>query len=127
MTTNEIQLIEKFGDKTVAAIQQVATKLGQSVDHFYPIIVKQEVVQGYAFLFSAYIPLIVAAIIIVYYTKFKKIDWDESISLGQVLFILSAVAMIGVGTIALVGTAEAINHIVNPEYYALTDILKMIK
>ena len=104
-------------EKVENAIIALGKGIGQSADYVYPIVVKQKIIEGV-------VPLVVFILsgIICYISARKVKDWDEfniNIFTTMMLGIISFFSFILVWF--------TITQIFNPEYYALRDIIRLIK
>lgn len=134
MDTNTVQVIEKLGDKLDGYITTLSSKLGIAVDHFFPIFVQQQKVDAVSFV----IGVIVFTIISVFLLKmgFKNVDTANEYRNPQQnsAFAKSIVGFILGGAILLVVViatgcefSNVIGKFMNPEYYAIESLIKMVK
>ncbi len=128
MDSNSVQLLEKFGDKLDSYIQTIGTKLGQGTDHYYPILVKQQVLEGYL----ALIFIVFATVIIYCYFKFlpKNIELVgelDPIGFWAAGFVVAGGILSFILLITVVVNCWNVMKIINPEYYVLMDVLSKIK
>lgn len=124
MTTNELQVIEKYGDKAINALQSLADKAGQSVDHFYPIFVKQQMIEGSINL-SMITFLIVFGMVVL--LRNKDVWTDNEVSFKCLVTILGAFSFCIGALLMLLAGANIISQIINPEFAAVKQIMTMIK
>lgn len=102
-------------------IKSIASKMGMAADHFYPILLKQQVVSAWLWIIAA----VCAWAILIGGTFFickatKSVD-DEGTVFGFI-------TCIGIITLFISIVAfSSIGQIINPEYYALTEILTYLK
>jgi len=103
-------------DKIDNAVQILAQKLGLATDHFYPIIVQQQVIEA-----ITYIALIIPFIWLTHITKklFDETKGDERFGYA-VLFCVGGVSIAAI-------LAVNLPQLLNPEYYALMEIKDFIK
>ncbi len=116
---------EKIYNDVSNAIAALSQKLGVAAEHVYGVLVKQQIVEG---IFS--IVAIVLCIIGIFIAS-KAIRYGFSIyeKHEDTSFLIVTVASTG---IAIMLMASAFNtsgvlKIVNPEYYAIQEITKMVK
>ena len=60
-TTNTLEVIQTFGNKIDSYIQIAAEKGNQTVEHFWPIMVRQQSIEGWTFIIGF------SLIILIYY------------------------------------------------------------
>lgn len=130
MDTNTVQLIESFGNKLDHYIQTVAEKGGQGVEHFWPILVKQQAFEGEVF-FVVVVSLVALSIILllggIFYGKKSLSKSGENASVVNHIFTVIGMVAILFSIMALCfGAQENFLKIKNPEYYALKEVAKMI-
>ena len=117
MDSTIIMLTEKV-EKVVIAIGK---GIGKSAKYVYPIMVKQQFLEGIVAL-SVFIFFTVVAFI-----SYKNIEgWDSQKNECGVSNIIFIVAMIGV-CISFVVAVTSMGQLFNPEYYALKEIMGMVK
>lgn len=117
-------------DKAMAYIDKLAAKLGVAAEHVYGVLVKQAVVGGVISTVMMISAIIVAALLMKSFSKksreFQKRFGDDDTNPYQILQwgtgLLTAVLCI----VSLVNGPEMIGKIINPEYYAIKEILDTI-
>jgi len=131
MDTNTVHLVEKFGDKMDQYFQALADKAGVATDHFWPIFVKQQYIEGISLLVLLMIGFIACVLLfrmgINHVENFDSRNYPKSTPKVLIGFIagtiLSAIVFIGFAT---EGSAT-IGKIINPEYYAVQSLVQMVK
>jgi len=117
--------------KAVDAIDAVAAKIGAGANHFYPILVKQQVIEGLQSLALALILFSIAGVLIfVGFKNAKKFKSEKirphDLTSPRATFIntmlISSIVFIIIGC-----QHVHLTMILNPEYHALKDILGMFK
>ena len=111
--------VTEVSTKIENALTIMAEKLGVASDHFYPIVVEQQVIQGWIYIWTAIPLFIIASILfIIGFSELKA----RSEGAGWAFFI----GLIFYGVfVAVIGTNLA--QILNPEYYALMEIKGFIQ
>ncbi|MEH7736872.1 hypothetical protein [Bacillus pumilus] len=116
-------------DKAMAYIDKLAAKLGVAAEHVYGVLVKQAVANGVA---DVIIGVVALSIIIVVLSAGKKAFVKSNISAGMDVFDWSMLTVI-VGLVVVIGLSFGINiltngikAVINPEYYAIKEILDTI-
>lgn len=126
MDTNTKEVVEQFGAKLDSYIQVLAEKLGVAAEYVYPLFVKQQVIEGIWF-FSALFFFFAISSFAIYYgmkegAKQKWKDGPYLISLvpGIIIFALCLIGM-------AMGGSESLTKIINPEYAAIKELVRMVK
>lgn len=128
------QLVEKFGDKLDHYITALASKAGVAADHFWPIFVKQQMIEGiYAGclwcmgLLIAISALTIAMLNNPYSSDEQAKQHPNALPktiIGFIVFAtltsICAIAAIDVGQ-------EIISKTFNPEYHAVQSLVNMVK
>lgn len=126
MDTNTVKILESFGNKMDNYLSVIASKLGVATDHFYPIFVKQQMVEGccnIVILIIAIIGSICLFKIGIHAYNRNQNEWDgNKIPIVMAVF-LSILIILSV----LFSGADFVGRIVNPEYYAIQSILSNVK
>jgi len=115
---NRIELEQKV----VEVLDTIALKLGVGVDHFWPILVEQQYVEamrGPSFFIVGVLILIATYV----YGNKLKTNITESLP-GTAGFIFGSGFLV-VGLLSSV--TKSIPQIINPEYYALKEIMDLLK
>lgn len=123
--TNEIELVS---EKLASAFQYLAEKAGIATEYFWPIFVRQQFAEG---LGPLLVCLLIITIVGISAFAVRKIEYfEEGTSdptaklfihiVGGVItfFMIMAIAFEG---------ASWVTHMINPEYYAIQDLMRMIK
>jgi hypothetical protein len=128
MNTNELQVIEQLGSKIDSYVQTVAEKAGQSVEHFWPIFVKQQQIEGMwqAGLFGFFL---MCCLSLLFYTMAThKKGWGGQNDINARFITALASGALGLILVVSLGSGGRIlGKIYNPEYYAVEQVVKMIK
>lgn len=116
VTVNSDTLGE-VSDKIENALTIMAEKLGVASDHFYPIVVEQQAIEGWIGIWLS-VPIFIVALVL------TLIALSEVKRNGSgIVFIMSIIAYI-IGGVIL---STTLGQILNPEYYALMEIKDFIK
>jgi len=116
------ETVELLVSKVDTAVTTLSTKLGVASDHFYPILVKQQVIGGYISLGWAAISLVFAVLLTVIAVIQIKEDSADGDAVAWSVFIAVILYMS-----TMVQSYDGILSILNPEYYALQEITRLIK
>jgi len=119
--------VNNISDKLQQAFSALAEQLGVATDYFWPLFVKQQVVEGIVAtaLYFALVLFVGVCIILAWKIKDKLNEQEGGI--GNVVFglvLLFSFAIFAANSNALV---EAITKIFNPEYHAIQEVMKMVK
>jgi Ca2+/Na+ antiporter len=132
---------EKVFEKVTQYIDALAAKLGVAAEHVYEVLVRQQVAEGYSLLITWSLMLIIGVLVIVLTLKSgfeyenKHYSWGTEMSFSlnpPNLFKVSVLTAFGILTLVAMLTLldegpSAVMKIVNPEYYAIREILNAIK
>jgi len=123
------QLVEKFGDKLDHYITALASKAGVAADHFWPIFVKQQMIEGiYTGCSWAIGVLIAISMIIMAMRNIGHVD-DRPTAVPKCIVGFACFAVLTL--ICLISACkigqEVISKIFNPEYHAVQSLVKMVK
>ena len=133
MDTNTVQLINSFGDKLDSYISALASKAGVAADHFYPVFVKQQAIEGWC---GVLLFVLIAIFCLVFLTMALR-NVGPASSMDEKIFV-PAIAKTVVGFLVSIvlfcftlGTGSElgvnISKIYNPEYSAVQALVKMVK
>jgi len=131
-TTNNIpltaiELTDKYGEKVTNAIEQLAAKIGAGVDYFWPLFVKQQAVDGWVSLIVVTGVFLVSLVYLIlsrnrwHDTRANDISWYGVVGICAVFVLCISVAVF------FVEGVSGVKQIMNPEYYAIKEIMQMIK
>lgn len=129
MDTNTIQIIKELGVKTDVYIQTISSKIGVGVDHFWPIYVKQQVFEGYAFFAIILFFIVIGMILVRLNRKMPFLDREHygDPTIRMFTTVPGAVIFIIIGLFLMFYFNTNLTKILNPEYKALQEIIKNIK
>ncbi|MCD2370933.1 hypothetical protein LQ247_20175 [Bacillus sp. BS3(2021)] len=117
-------------DKAMEYIDKLAAKLGVAADHVYGVLVKQAFASGVTDLIIGFVFLMIAVIAGVIITKVtikiygeRYCNWD-----CEWFFVVLAVSLLVIlpGVFGIYAITEGIKALINPEYYAIKEILDTI-
>jgi small-conductance mechanosensitive channel len=121
---------EKVFDKVTQYIDALAAKLGVAAEHVYGVLVRQQVAEGIVDIVVG--TLVLAVLIFALIVLIKKVELphivDEFDLLGYVFVAAISLLIIGLpGGYAVSEISDGIKHVINPEYYAIREILDAVK
>lgn len=110
--------------ETVELIRQLADKLGTTAEHLWAVLIVQAPIYSISILIAIMIALVsLAAVICICIKKREEADYD-------IAWVLDLIILLGIGLFLGVGTAAVINAplilagFLNPEYWALKQLIK---
>ena len=121
----EEQVIVGLSNEVLAKIDALAQKMGVTVEQIWPWLIKQQYVE-------AFYPLALFGIFSIAlfptYRFLKKIKWDDyELSVDQVIGIALGIC-VGIGfCVSAIAFIVEFKNIFNPQYWALKDLIGMIK
>lgn len=126
---NTVELADKYGEKINSALEQLAAKVGVGVDHFWPIVVEQQRMEG---IFLASCWLLMGILIFFLLRKSSKMPQElfgeKDFTKKEAYFIIACILSFFFLFIPLLIDGYVVfTKIVNPEYHALERVAKMIK
>lgn len=121
--------------KAVEAIDAIAAKLGSGVDHFYPILIKQQYIEGFAAFLGSLSFLAISIIFLIvmlkkrgsYSAEFESQNDDFSPRGSFTLTLLITSSCTFLIALLIFSTNEVLTKIFNPEYHAFREIIEMMK
>ena len=116
---------EKVFDKVAEYIDAVAQKLGVAAEHVYGLLVRQQITSGVIDILTGLAVLFVIFAVVKYVLKridLEEYDLDEIVLLG---FIPVAI-ILGFGIFGFSFFTDGLKHVINPEYYAIKEIIKAV-
>lgn len=135
MDTNTVQVINAFGEKLDSYLNVLAEKAGVAADHFYPIFVQQQRLEGLTDLVFFLIMLGVLIFCLVICVKSLAPSWDNSDEDKQNM-AATKLALSGVVVLVLIIRILVFAHqdggvmvgkIFNPEYAAVQSLVQMTR
>lgn len=123
--TNETVIY--IADQVKEVIGAISEKLGIATGMLWPILVKQQVICGWQFIIASLIlVLLVIFLSILIWKMIKKEneEYERIAEFGSIPYFLIPILIF---TISVPLLMSGIGHIINPEYYAITDIINAIK
>lgn len=117
--------LKYVGDKIETAVTALAEKMGVAADYVYPLVVRQQVITGHTVVGSAIIMLALALCL----SWLSVTSMKRFINSGgdPILQVFGLVFSAGLCIAAMIMIPNALLWINNPEYYAIKEILSLIK
>ena len=113
-------------------LEKMAEKLGTTTEYLWSILLKQAPIFGYMYFFGGFLILILGLLLYRFHKKCKA-NWDVDKTLYDKdewrwsLNIILLIVFLIVSIMWLVNLPRAITSFMNPEYWALQEIIKQIK
>ena len=127
--TNTLEVIQTFGNKIDNYIQIAAEKGNQTVEHFWPIIVRQQSIEGWTFVIGFSLIILICTIFLVRAIGNFE-DKSGNFTARGVFGIIAGFILVFSCIFIFISITEETNvigKILNPEYAALKQVIKMIK
>lgn len=119
------ELADKYLGKTTEYIDQFAAKLGTTSEYAFEILVKQQVASGISGVVFFTVVMIFSTIGTIISTKMHlKLKENYNYCDGWLAGIIIGIV---IALLALAGILYNVRLIMNPEYYAIQDIVNFIK
>ncbi len=117
--------VQQLIDMAQTGVTKMAESMGIAVPELWRILIKQQYVEAVGNFILAFIGMVC------FYALYKIARWvvkNPDTSDGLILAIMMGGMMLAVlGVMGLFGLYEGIAHMINPEYYAIKDIVEFIK
>lgn len=104
------------------SIEKIADKIGLTAKELWPFMVKQASYEGMSFVVFWVVAILISLFVHLRYGKFGK-DFEKASDWRKVLTVVPFV----IYAICLIGFVMNILKVINPEYYAFGEFMKMIK
>lgn len=131
MDTNTVTVITQFGEKVDGYINVLAAKAGMAAEHFWPVLLQQQVLEGWWGIGRILLCAIGCAL--AFWLLFRSLPCSNERYVNEKKFvgcIIGAVAglLLGIATcLNLADLGDSIAKINNPEYYAVKSLITMVK
>ncbi len=123
---NTVELIDKYGEKVTGVLQQLAEKIGVGIDHFYPVFVKQQQLEGISF-FALILLFVFIAVLSLKFRRDSDFLKNDEPSLRLFTTIFGLAVCIGILITLTSSGITCFSQIFNPEYNAIKEITNLIK
>ena len=117
------QTTKEVIEVVTTALQPLADKLGTTAQYVWGLQVKQAYVDGFVALGGLMFGIFLCVLSVVItrgLVKYKSCDLDDAVIIGFLFFV------VGLAFI-LIKFSTILNCFVNPEYYALQQMIKLVK
>ncbi len=113
--------------KAVDAIDAIAAKIGAGTEHFWPILVEQQIIEGSVTIGLSLFFLIISSIALFFGVRIYKRIEGETSSEDFLWWFIPAGACIVALFMTAMNLSLKTTYILNPEYHALKDLMEMMK
>lgn len=112
------------GQNTQALIEKLAAQIGVTVDKVWPWLVRQQVVEGWSALAMIAAAVLLGACFLGVAYRLGKTRSDE---VFMPFLLIGGTLFLGGLLVLLMGGSYLVRQILNPEYFALKDLVQMVK
>ena len=126
-TTNTLEVIQTFGNKIDSYIQIAAEKGNQTVEHFWPIIVRQQSIEAWVLIMGISLMILVCFVLLKRGIRDFINKETNDVSMSGVLGIFSGFCLVCCISALVFNFSDIVAKLLNPEYTALQEVIKMIK
>lgn len=113
-----------MNDKTIELINRMAEKLGTTAEHLWGVLVKQAVIGAYANITAWALACILCFAALALTQKKARYDFtNDELTPSSIIFALCVMGAFGLLVLAAFEGSSNLTRIMNPEYWALTQIL----
>ena len=114
------------GKNVQQMLEQLAVKIGTTVEHVWPWMVRAQIVSGWTALVLMALTLAAFSVLLaVGIRAVRRDDWEPGP--GLALFMVGAVGFSVSLLVSLVSVVPAIQKVTNPEYCALVELVQMVR
>ena len=125
----QAELPTSLGDKVIELIEKLASQIGKTAEQFWPIFIYQQKLSGITNLCVCLLVFVIAVIVAFKILSLLKGDPDkiaDNIALCLIVPFFFIGAMFAVGYFVMYAPGFT-SKLLNPEYYAVTDIISRIR
>jgi len=122
------RLIDKYSDKTNEGISNMFDKLSKPMKKVYSYSIKLQYVKGFMNVSYPFFAIIMFFLFLKYYKIAKdsnKNDWIQGKFGGLSLMLLIFFVILGI--LAVVGVHIGVLQLTSPEYFAIKDMIRLLK
>jgi VIT1/CCC1 family predicted Fe2+/Mn2+ transporter len=135
------RIIDKYSGKAYEAVKELASALKVPAEHVYKVLVMQGVAEGITYLVVGIIGFILGLIGLYYYSYAKRqnikgnpyntggvtSDWQAGNCVEQTLSVILYVIGGLLILIMMFNISTVVTGLINPEYYALKQVMEVFK
>lgn len=113
-----------MNDETIKMLEALAVKMGTTAEYLWEVLVTQAVIGGWINIACCLAVLAIVCVLdIIVLKKRDDLLYDDKIMVTTFAWALTAVAL----AFCLVKISFAVNAIANPEYWALKQVMEMVR
>ncbi len=131
MDTNTVAVVTDFGNKLDGYIAVLAEKAGVAVDHLWPVLAQQQVVEGWGgvglFVLSAVMMVIAITLLFKCLPKNNEDYLSPKPFVGCIIGAVCGAVFLISTCINVVDLPKNVAKIYNPEFYAMQSLVNMVK
>lgn len=133
MSDKAVNWLMDRADKLGGFIDELAKQLGVAATHVYEVLVKQQFVDGVSLLLKAAVWIGITLLVWFIVNKFVIKNWKRWEYQEEVQFLLGLVIAAAIIMSCIVGwnvvdwITLGVKKLLNPEYYALQDLMDFVK
>ncbi len=125
---NAVELADKYGEKINSALEQLAAKVGVGVDHFWPVLVSQQKMEGIIQISTWIVITLITSFLFLYsYKRQETLFGESNITRKDISFLFGLMLSIFLSLSFLLETRGSITKVINPEYYALQELSRLVR
>lgn len=121
------RVVDKYADKAYGAVKELANALKVPAEHVYTVLVKQAVVVSITWIITFIILIIISILCIKTISKYgiqnNDYEIDQRGMAGMIIGIFTGIGVI----ICFTNIDIMVGGLLNPEYYAIQEILDTFK
>jgi len=121
---NKVQASIDIGNNLTVLLEKLATQIGVTADKIFPWYVKQAIVEGWIFIVFWLIGTILSVVLLV--ISFKRVKFTNGDPNKWFAGCLTGGILAFIYLIALMASISFISGLINPEYAAMTRLIKQL-
>ena len=118
--------MEQLGPELLKRLDTLAQSLGVTVEYLWEILVRQGTIEGYLMIAGTFIALAFALAGVWSFRKGLKYFESDDGDQGIPYTVIGIVVGLAGGVFTIVNGFSAASYFLNPEYFALRQILKLL-
>lgn len=130
MDTNTVAAVTAFGNKLDGYIAVLADKVGVAADHFWPVLVQHQVIEGWGGVGTLLISILGLLMAVKILIRFLPGEQDNNFSPKQFVGTTAGISSVILFISVCINASELPNNvgkIVNPEFSAVSSLITMVK
>lgn len=119
------QITVELGTNVTNLFEKLAAQIGTTIDKVYPLYVAQQVNEAVINMSFTLIALLITSLMVFF--SHKKATFTKDTTIYDVVLLVGFVSMIMSAIVTVIGFPYWIKQIINPEYYAISDLIAQLK